>query len=429
MPTEIMTICSSDGAPTELKSMGPIFDYLKLTTALLVASMHEGLQGENSTMQGLTFLAATMHAAIKKVNSEGGIDGQTFTVPPDPSSTEDGGKGKRASYLAAYRWLHMMVALQKTHSAGNALTAVGLGDLAAREEAEAKQQTANAAKHMAEMLKELRDLYHKDVCPTMRCDPKTLASMEADYYKLKQFRPPPPDSPKWGHLNFDREKGRSLVVSNEVLAIDKDEAVEMKSAGQILAQIERMLLAMLLIGMKKVDTSEYPRASDVGYVYRGTSKEYQVHFGIDAFDDLFRRFVMVSAKVRPNDLLAMWVYGVVPRVNSKLNVGFTLGSAVLDMLHSTTMLDSAGARSLRKQHEASDQDEEEESDKQHKKRRGKGAGKPGKKQKAEVQNLRKKNRRLEGELKKLKSKPGGKTKPKGKKGRQDQQSDDDEDEK
>lgn len=352
-----------------------------------------------------------MYAAIKKVNSEGGIDGEKFTVPPDPSGTEASEQGKRVdAYLAAYRWLHLMVSRQKAHSASNALTAVGLGDLAALEEAEAKQQTANAAKHMAEMLKDLRILYHKDVCPTMRCDPKTLASMEADYYKLKQFRPPPPDSSKWGHLNLDREKNRSLVVANEVLAIDKDEAVEMKSSGQILAQVERMLLAMLLIGMKKVETDEYPRAGDAGYVYHGTSKEYQVHFGIDAFDDLFRHFVMVSAKVRPNDLLAMWVCGVVPRVNSKLNVGFTLGSAVLDMLHSTTMLDSAGARSLRLQHEGSDKEEEDPP----KTRRGKGGGK-AKKRKAntkEVQDLCKKNREVESALKRLKGgdKPGGKTK-------------------
>lgn len=145
-------------------------------------------------------------------------------------------------------------------------------------------------------------------------------------------------------MTFEADRHRSLVLEGDSVAVSKPETVEMKNVGTALAMIERALLTCLLIGSHKVDKSLYPQAGDSGVVFRGTTNEYQVHFGLDAFDELFRRFILLSAKVDHKALLAAWKISLVPRIQVKLDIGFTLGSAVLWIIAHSEQLDMSHAR-------------------------------------------------------------------------------------
>jgi hypothetical protein len=233
---------------------------------------------------------------------------------------------------------------QKRHSVDNTLLDVGLGDIAVQAEMEDKRQNANATKGVQERVDKIIALYHKKVCPTVRADAKMIMALDKAYKEDKEFNPPALDSIKWGAMIADPDRSRALVLDGGNVSVSKPETVEMKNVGTALAMIERALLTCLMIGCFKVDKAAYPQVGDSGIVYRGTSSEYQVHFGLDAFDELFRRFILLSAQVGHKELLAAWKFALVPRLQVKLDLGHTLGSAVLWILSNSEQLDMSHAR-------------------------------------------------------------------------------------
>ena len=233
---------------------------------------------------------------------------------------------------------------QKRHSVDNTLLDVGLGDIAVQAEMEDKRQNVNATKGVNERVDKINALYHKKVCPTVRAEAKMVMALDKAYKEDKEFNPPALDSAKWGAMIADPDRSRALVLDGDNVSVSKPETVEMKNVGTALAMIERALLTMLMIGCYKVDKAAYPQVGDSGIVYRGTSTEYQVHFGLDAFDELLRRFILLSAQVGHKELLAAWKYALVPRIQVKLDLGYTLGSAVLWILSSSEQLDMSHAR-------------------------------------------------------------------------------------
>ena len=233
---------------------------------------------------------------------------------------------------------------QKRHSVDHTLLDVGLGDIAAQAEIENRQLSANASNSMGELVEKVTSTFHKKVCPTVRADPKMVMQLVKSYKDNREFTPPSLDSAKWGMATYDSDRHRALVLEGEHVSVGKPETVEMKNVGHALAMIERALITCLLVGCFKVDKSIYTHAGDSGIVYRGQPNEHQLHFGLDAYDELFRRFILLSAQVGHKELLACWKFALVPRIQVKLDLGYTLGSAVLWILAHSEQLDMSHAR-------------------------------------------------------------------------------------
>ena len=252
--------------------------------------------------------------------------------------------GARAYAPDSLPTLQVVCNQQKRHSVDHTLLDVGLGDIAAQAEIENRQLSANASRSMGELIENVNTTFHKKVCPTVRADPKMVMQLVKRYKDDKEFNPPQLDSTKWGMATYDPDQNRALVLEGENVSVGKPETVEMKNVGMALAMIERALITCLLVGCFKVDKSNYPQAGDGGVVYRGLPNEHQVHFGIDAYDELFRRFILLSSQVGHKELLAAWKFALVPRIQVKLDLGYTLGSAVLWILAHSEQLDMSHAR-------------------------------------------------------------------------------------
>ena len=54
---------------------------------------------------------------------------------------------------------------------------------------------------------------------------------------------------------------------------------------------------------------------------------------------LMRRFVWLSAYMTPAAMISLWKYRFTPRVATKMTLGNTIGSAMLDILNCTSTLD------------------------------------------------------------------------------------------
>ena len=151
-------------------------------------------------------------------------------------------------------------------------------------------------------------------------------------------------------------------MTNELTTAD-DEKVAMDRAGLVLLRIERGLIVMLVAGCYTIDPAEHPNVGLAGVVDSGKPTKRQVAFGLDAYDALFRRFVLVSATVRrrrrrppppgaprraltapraasqssPTELAEKWSHYFVPELASRLRRGHTPGSAAIEILRDREM--------------------------------------------------------------------------------------------
>ena len=341
--SEVRTICEGDSSPAAIKGWSEAFEGSGLDTVMKLVTSHEGLMLPIASSDSIKFIVSLVRAY--------GLSNQatiTYTVPEDPM-VDDGDaavKAARGLALAGARWLHMMVLKQASHSVDDTLASSGLGDAQVREDAEDKRAKANADKKYAAMINLVEEFYNKQIDPALRGDSR-LAVTVAQGLQTGELYMPDLDSNKYGKpKNGDDGKRAILVDSDNALTTAEDNDVSCDRNGTVLGQVERALLLLLCSGSVEVDTAKFPFAGTAGQLNKGKSNARQVQFGLDAFDALLRRFTYVSAYTNPKGLLGMWSRGLVPRMATKMLNGHTAGSAALEILHNTSLLDVSAAKDL-----------------------------------------------------------------------------------
>ena len=342
--SEVRTICEGDASPASIKGWYEAFEGSGLDTVMKLISAHEGLMSAIATPDAIKFLV-TVVRAYGQANSAT----INYTLPEDPMAT-DGNAGviaARGLAMAGARWLHMIALKQSTHSVDDTLASNGLGDAQAREDAEDKRAKANADKKYAAMISLVEGHYNKQIDPALRSDSR-LAVIVAQGLQAGEIYMPDLDSSKYGKPKAADDGGkRAIMVGDDnELTTAEDNDVVCDRNGIVLAQLERALLLLLCSGTVEVDSAKFPYAGTAGTLNKGKPNAIQVQFGLDAFDALMRRFTYVSAWANPKGLLAMWSRGLVPRMATKMLNGHTAGSAALEILHNTSLLDVSAARDL-----------------------------------------------------------------------------------
>ena len=349
MPSEMRTICESAGAPAICKQWGIALEGCGLESASKLVSAHEGLGSRPATTDGIKYLVNTVATwAALPANA-----GQVATLPDVFAAGGDAeAQAARAAAIAGGRWLHRLAYSQAEHSIGNELAAQGLGDAVARQDAEKKRAKENATKEYARQRDLVLTLYNKKVDPGTHADAKLVATVAL---ALLRGELPMPDlnSALYGKKEYgggETTKRLVMGVDNAVVAAD-DDTVECNLNGLVLMQLERALLVLLCAGAQAVTAAQCPSVGTTGMVYKGTPQEHQVHFGLDAFDALMRRFTYLSAYAKPKALLLAWSRQLVPRMATKMQDGHTAGSAAMQIVEATQMLEVQNVVALNTQQE------------------------------------------------------------------------------
>ena len=342
--SEVRTICEGDASPAAIKGWSEAFEGSGLDTVMKLIASHEGLMLPIASSESIKSLV-TLVRAYAQANAAT----VTYTMPEDPfaSDGDAGVKAARALALAGARWLHMMVVKQSSHSVDDTLASSGLGDAQVREDAEDKRAKANADKKYAAMISLVEEFYNKQIDPALRADSR-LAVVVSQGLQAGEIFMPNLDSSKYGKpKNADDGSKRAILVDDDnALTTAEDNDVSCDRNGIVLGQVERALLLLLCSGSVEVDPAKFPYAGTAGQLNKGKANARQVQFGLDAFDALMRRFTYVSAYTNPKGLLGMWSRGLVPRMATKMLNGHTAGSAALEILHNTSLLDVAAAKDL-----------------------------------------------------------------------------------
>ena len=342
--SEVRTICEGDASPAAIKGWYEAFEGSGLDTVMKLISAHEGLMSTIASPDAIKFLVNVVRAYAQANSAT-----ITYTLPEDPMATDGDAAviAARGLAMAGARWLHMIALKQASHSVDDTLASNGLGDAQAREDAEDKRAKANADKKYAAMISLVEGHYNKQIDPALRSDSR-LAVIVAQGLQAGEIYMPDLDSSKYGKPKAADDGGkRAIMVGDDnELTTAEDNDVVCDRNGIVLAQLERALLLLLCSGSVEVDSAKFPYAGTAGTLNKGKPNAIQVQFGLDAFDALMRRFTYVSAWANPKGLLAMWSRGLVPRMATKMLNGHTAGSAALEILHNTSLLDVSAARDL-----------------------------------------------------------------------------------
>lgn len=342
--SEVRTICEGDASPAAIKGWYEALEGSGLDTVMKLVASHEGLQLAIASPDAIKFIVALVRAY-----GNANPNAVTYTVPEDPMANDGDAavKAARGLALAGARWLHMMVLKQASHSVDDTLASSGLGDAQVREDAEDKRAKANADKKYAAMISLVEEFYNKQIDPALRGDSR-LAVVVSQGLLAGEIYMPDLESSKYGKpKNADDGGKRAILVdSDNALTTADDNDVACDRNGIVLGQVERALLLLLCAGSVEVDSAKFPYAGTAGQLNKGKANARQVQFGLDAFDALVRRFTYVSAYTNPKGLLGMWSRGLVPRMATKMLNGHTAGSAALEILHNTSLLDVSAAKDL-----------------------------------------------------------------------------------
>jgi len=202
--SEIEQLCESDGTPDLVKEWGPVFVRLGITNSVMFVSQHEGLGQEQPTAPGITSMLITLRTAIAAYYA-------SLTPLVDAAANTPGEGEMRGRQRAGMVYLHMLCYLQRPHCIAKQLASSGLGDVDARQEAEARKRKENASKLAAEMRDQTVLLYNKPIDTSLWAEAALYVTVR-EGLQAKELRSfPDLDSAKLGKRGYMTKTKQRLV--------------------------------------------------------------------------------------------------------------------------------------------------------------------------------------------------------------------------
>ena len=172
MPEEIEKMCAA--GPPLLKEWGLVFagKTLAIKDSVAFIAMDKGLNQSSPTEDAIMIVLVALKVVIT-------AEFPNLTQLPDPRATDgdDAVKQVRAMSKSAVNMLHMLAWEQKPYTVQTALSAAGLGDVNARDEAEVRNKKEKAGAHASTMRGDCAAIYHLVLDPRTYCKAETYGKV------------------------------------------------------------------------------------------------------------------------------------------------------------------------------------------------------------------------------------------------------------